>query len=156
MSKNQSIALTKLIIKCCYVLLAAGVIAFPFLIDRGDTEEFFGFLSRYGRFLIIPFYCVVPEGYAALICLDKLLSNVKKGVIFDSKNIALLNNVSLSCFAAAAVGAISFIVIAIINIPFETLIILPAAEAFMGLVVSVVKTVFEAAIEIKEDNDLVV
>ena len=152
-----SIKLLRLIVRACYVLLAIAVVVFLMLVlGIGFEKGFFNLIQIYGKYLIVPFYLVVPEGYAALICLDRLLGNVLNRKIFDRQNVKLLNRVAVCCYIAAGIGIISFAVIAAVCYPFETLFVLPLGELFMGLVVSVVKSVFEAAIELKEENDLTI
>ena len=92
------------------------------------------------------------------VCIDKLLINIRNEKIFDNKNVKLLRIISWSCFYAALVGVISYTVIAVIDNPrlFVSFIILAAGEAFMGLIVRVVKNVFEAAIKLKDENDLTI
>ncbi|MBQ8077395.1 MAG: DUF2975 domain-containing protein, partial [Eubacterium sp.] len=132
-------------------------ILFPILMRQKDGDAFyFVMIAEHGRYLIFPFYAVVPAGYAALICLDKLLSNIKKDIVFDSRNVKILNSISLCCIYAALVGIISYAVIALCYKSIETVILLAFGEAFMALVVRVVRDVMQKAIEIKQDNDLVV
>ena len=153
----KSANLTQIIVKICYVLLAVSVILFPILMRQKDGDAFyFVMIAEHGRYLIFPFYAVVPAGYAALICLDKLLSNIKKDIVFDSRNVIILNSISLCCIYAALVGIISYAVIALCYKSIETVILLAFGEAFMALVVRVVRDVMQKAIEIKQDNDLVV
>ena len=90
----KSANLTQIIVKICYVLLAVSVILFPILMRQKDGDAFyFVMIAEHGRYLIFPFYAVVPAGYAALICLDKLLSNIKKDIVFDSRNVKILNSI---------------------------------------------------------------
>lgn len=153
-SKDKSAALTHFIVRLCYVLLTAAAIALPVVIKNGFYQ--FDVLDKIGNYVLGPFYAVVPAGYAALICLDKLLINVRKGIVFEQKNVKLLKIISWLCFYAGFVGFISFIIILFMHFMFETLLILAAGEMFMGLVVRVVKNIFETAIEIKAENDLTV
>jgi len=98
----------------------------------------------------------VPAGYVALFCLDRILTNIKKDVVFDERNIKLLNIITLCCLFAAVVGLVSYVIIAVIYKSIETVILLALGEGFMALVVRVVRNVFKKAIEIKEENDLTV
>lgn len=154
---DKTAGLTQLVVKICYGLLALAVVVFPLLMQAHEGDwYFFVMIAVHGRYLIIPFYIAVPAGYAALICLDKLLNNLKRDIVFDKKNVALLNRIAYYCLFAAAVSAVSFVVIAVVYKSIETLIMLGMGEAFMALVVRVVSNVFKKAIEIKEEHDLVV
>lgn len=151
---DKSINLTQLIIRICYLLLAVVSVALPFLLTNGFFH--FEILSQIKSYIIGPFYAVVPAGYVALICLDKLLMNIKKDIVFDYKNTKLLNIISWACFYAGCIGLASFIFILVEDFMFETMIVLSAGEYFMALVVKVVKNVFVKAIELKEENDLTI
>ena len=154
---DKSTGLTHFAVRACYVLLAAAVIAFPFLMKAQEGDwYYFVMLAVHGKYLIYPFYAVVPAGYIALICLDKILGNIKKDIVFDYKNVKLLNIITVCCLYAAVVGIVSFVIIAVNYKSIETVILLAFGEAFMALVVRIVRNVFKKAIEIKEENDLVV
>ena len=155
--KKNSTTTCQLVIRCCYVLLLGAVIAFPILMNAKEGDWFyFVMIAVHGKYLIYPFYLVVPAGYTALICLDKIMSNLKKEIVFDKRNIRLLNIITYCCLYAAAVGTVSFVVIAVIYKSIETVILLAMGEAFMALVIRVISDIMKKAIEIKEDNDLVV
>ena len=156
-SSIKSAGLTQIVVRICYVLLAASVILFPILMKQQDGDTFyFVMIAEHGKYLIFPFYAVVPAGYAALICLDKLLTNIKRDIVFDERNVTILGTLTLCCLYAALVGVVSYIVIALCYKSIETVLLLAFGEAFMALVIRVVRDVIKKAIEIKEDNDLVV
>ena len=155
--ESKSTSICQWVIRLCYVLLLGAVIAFPFLmrVEEGNPL-FFVMIATHGKYLIYPFYAVVPAGYIALICLDKIMGNLKKDIVFDTKNIKLMNTITLCCIYAALVGLVSYIIIALMYKSIETVILLAMGEAFMALVIRVIANVIKKAIEIKEDNDLVV
>lgn len=157
-SKERSVFLTQLIVRACYVLLAAAVIVLPIMFKTYNDPDGINMISELGKYVMGPFYAMVPAGYVALVCIDKLLMNIKKDIVFDKKNVKLLRIISWSCFYAAAVCVIAFV---LVWLTFSYgvgigLILLTAGAGFMGLVVRVVKNVFEAAIEIKDENDLTI
>ncbi|MBR3149010.1 MAG: DUF2975 domain-containing protein [Eubacterium sp.] len=157
MENMKSASLTHIVIRICYVLLALSVILFPILMKAQEGDAFyFVMIAQHGKYLIIPFYVVVPAGYAALICLDKILCNIKRNIVFDMSNVKLLNKITYCCLFASIVGFVSYAVIAVTYKSIETVILLALGEAFMALVVRVVRDIMQKAIEIKEDNDLVV
>lgn len=154
---KKSTTLCQFVIRLCYVLLPVAVIAFPFLMKVQEGNPFyFVMIAGHGKYLIYPFYAVVPSGYAALICLDKIMGNILKDIVFDMKNVKLMNIIIACCLYAAAVGLVSYIIIALVYKSIETVILLAMGEAFVALVIRVLCNVFKKAIEIKEDNDLVV
>ena len=67
-----------------------------------------------------------------------------------------MNIITVCYIYAALVGLISYIIIALIYKSIETVILLAMGETFMALVIRVIANVIKKAIEIKEDNDLVV
>ncbi len=157
MYKDKTTGITHFAVRLCYVLLAAAVVAFPVLMKAHEGDwYYFVMIAVHGKYLIYPFYAVVPAGYIALICLDKILSNIKKDIVFDNSNIKLLNIITVCCLYAAVVGLVSFVIIAVLYKSIETVILLAFGEGFMALVVRVVRNIMKKAIEIKEDNDLVV
>lgn len=151
---DKSAVLTQVIVRICYVLLAVISITLPWLLSSGFYA--FDILAQIKQYVIGPFYAVVPAGYVALVCLDKLLINIKKDIVFDLANVKLLRLISWACAYAGLVGFISFVVILLGGFMFETMVVLSAGEFFMALVVMVVKNIFEKAIKIKEENDLTV
>ena len=154
---KKSTTLCQFVIRLCYVLLLGAVIAFPFLMRLNEGDPFFFvMIGTHGKYLIYPFYAVVPAGYGALICLDRIMSNILNDIVFDRKNVKLMNIICACCLFASAVGLVSYIIIALIYKSIETVILLSMGEAFVALVVRVISNVMKKAIEIKEDNDLVV
>lgn len=157
-NKEKSVLLTGVIVRLCYVILTAAVIALPFIFKHAESFEKIRLLSQWGKYVMGPFYAIAPAGYAALICIDKLLCNIKKDAVFDAKNVRLLRTISWSCFFAAAECAAAFVLISLTytHTAGLALVLLAAGAGFMGLVVRVIKNVFEAAIEIKDENDLTI
>ena len=156
-SKEKSVKLTHFIVRVCYVVLAVIVIVLPFLIATEPVIYQISLWQLGGKYVLYPFYAIVPAGYVALICIDKLLTNIRKEVVFDGRNVKLLRIISWSCFYAAIVCLLAFVIICIAKgWPSVFLIILAAGAGFMGLVVRVVKNVFESAIKIKEENELTI
>ena len=147
-SKEKSVKLTHVMVRIFYLILtvvAAASIIIPITV------------SDYGplAFYIVPFYISVPVGYIALVCLDKLLINIKKGIVFDNKNVQLLRIFSWFCFL---VSMVTFLFVAVvilrmyldtvgaINVTFITIadwyysifeFCVSVAELFVGVVVGV-------------------
>ena len=75
---DKTTGLTLAAVRVCYLLLALSVIAFPVLMRAKEGDwYYFVMLAVHGKYLIYPFYAVVPLGYAALICLDRILRKIK-------------------------------------------------------------------------------
>lgn len=153
-NNDRSVRLTQGIIRACYILLGVVAVGLPFLLNKGFYH--FDILGQIKSYVIGPFYAVVPAGYVALVCLDKLLINIRRDAVFVYDNVKLLRIISWACTYAALVGFVAFVVILLSDFMFETMLVLSAGEFFMALIVRVVKNVFDKAIEIKEENDLTV
>ena len=94
---------------------------------------------------LILYLCCVPA-MAALLCLDRLLRNIRREEVFTEGNVKLLRALSWLCFATAAIFAIAG--------RFYLLFIAAAvAGAFIGLILRVVKNVIQQAVLIKAEND---
>lgn len=161
MYKNKSVDILKVIIKICYVMLAA-VALLMWLVTTGTISwdgDTFRLIEEFQvKLLSFPFYAVVPAGYAALVCIDKLLTNIKKELVFENITLKYLNIISYACVYAAAVGVTS-VVISLASDVYDYLIVfsvLALGELFMALVLQVIKQVFKKAIAIKEENELTI
>ncbi len=90
MYQNKSADILKAIIKICYVMLAA-VVFVMLVITTGTitlSKESFKLIEEIQvRLLIFPFYAVVPAGYVALVCIDRLLTNIKKDLVFEAETL---------------------------------------------------------------------
>lgn len=160
-NKDKSVDILKVIVKSCYVLLALAVFGMWFLATGDmtlDGEKFKLLEELSVKLLVVPFTAVVPAGYAALICIDKLLTNIKKDLVFESITLKYLDSISYACVYAAAAGIISTAV----NVATHTydyllvFLILSLGELFMALILKAIKQVFQKAIKIKEENDFTI
>lgn len=161
MYKNKSVDVLKTIIKICYIMLAA-VTAAILLITTGTitlSGESFKLIDEFEiRLLSFPFYAVVPAGYAALVCIDKLLTNIKKDLVFEPDTLKYLNIISYACIYAAVVGIMS-VTISLLTDVYDFIIVfsmLSLGELFMAIVLQVIRQVFKKAIDIKEENELTI
>lgn len=104
-------------------------------LSMGDIE----FLCR------IVYICAVPVGLI-LIILYQLIQAIGKEEIFTEDNIRRLRRISWLCvlLALICVGAAMYEIF---------FIFIAAGAAFMGILLRVIKNVFERAQEIKEEND---
>lgn len=100
------------------------------------------------QFIVCVYIAMIPAG-AIVWLLNTLLSNIRKGVVFDSVNVKCLRVISYCCFAIAAVSAVMAVwrIIAVVVM---------LAFAFIGLLLRVLKNVFEQGVVIREENDLTV
>lgn len=161
MYQNKSVGILKVIIKICYILLAAVVFVMWFITTGTITwdGDSFKLIEEFQvRLLSFPFYAVVPAGYAALVCIDKLLTNIKKDLVFEAETLKYLNIISYACVYASVVGIVS-VVISLVSDVYDFIIVfslLSLGELFMAIVLQVIKQVFRKAIDIKEENELTI
>ena len=147
--KDKSVILTSVLVKVVYVLVAACCVAAPFLVKRYDCLVMACMQDSVYLPLLVTLYCAVPFGVVALVCLDKLLCNIRKEQSFIMQNVTLLRIISYCCFGEVFV----FVYITILK-PFAAVVMI--ACAFMGLILRVVKNVFEQAVRIREENDFTI
>lgn len=107
--------------------------------------------------MLINLYTALVPAFVAFAVLYKLLLNIKTDRIFYDSNVKLLRILSYCCFAETLI----FIVFAflcsygIYGVSFIALLVSFVA-AFFGLILRVIKNVFEKAIEIREENDFTI
>lgn len=94
------------------------------------------------------YLCSVP-GYILLHGMHKLLRNLQNGRVFLPVNVALLRRISWCCFAACLICLAATPV-------WYSLSIVAVAAGFVGLIVRIVKNVFEQAILMKDELDYTV
>lgn len=100
------------------------------------------------QFVICVYIAMLPAG-VIIWMLNSLLSNIRDGYIFENDNVKLLRIISYCCFAIAAVSAV-FTVWRLLAA------VVALAFAFIGLMLRVLKNVFEQAVVMREENDLTV
>ncbi len=147
--KDKSVMLTSVLVKAVYGLVAVCCVIAPFLVKRYDSLVVASGQESVYFPVLITLYCAVPFAVAALICLDVLLRNIRNGQPFVTQNVTMLRIISYCCFAEVLV----FVYLAVLK-PF-TIVVLVAC-GFMGLILRVVKNVFEQAIKIREENDFTI
>lgn len=102
----------------------------------------------------ITFYPCAVFGYVTLYSLIRLLFHIRREDIFIHQNVTYLRRISWCCFAVAlitlVVGVLDF---NSFTVPF---IAVAAAAGFVGLMLRVVKNVMQAAVEIREENELTI
>lgn len=147
-NKKRSLALSKVSTLLFMALLAAAIVAAPWLVGwlTGHSPNASG--AFYGLFLGT-LYVGGTLAAAVLVCLYRMLSNIGKGLVFTRRNVSLLRGISWLCIAEGAVCTLS----ALYYFPW---LIAGAAAAFIGLIVRVVKNVLAEAVALKEENDFTI
>lgn len=149
-NKDKSTFLSSVLVKIVYVLIAVCCVFAPFMVKYYD-DNIIAPQNMQSVFvpLLITLYTAVPPAVIALVCLDKLLGNIKKNQPFVGANVKYLRVISYCCFAESLV----FLYFSILK-PFAFVIVFVAA--FIGLILRVVKNVFEQAVAMREENDFTI
>ena len=146
-TKSKSLLLSRIMTLAFFILLIVGTFLLPRLVR--------GYIALSGKKqdiylpLLITLYASVPPAGALLICLYRLLHYIGLGEVFTEKNIFLLRVISWFCFLIAVIyGVFCF--------RYVLAILIGAAAAFVGIILRVVKNVFEQAVAIKAENDFTI
>lgn len=145
-SSVKSVKLSTLFTKIVILLVVAFGIALPFVIRKTSLAESFILKGNEIGYILPVIYICCIIALVALWSLNRLLTNIKNEVIFVGKNVQILRIISWCCFLAAAV---------LIFGSFFSLLffLLSIMIGFIGLILRVVKNVFEAAVNLKTEND---
>ena len=95
------------------------------------------------------FYACVPVVLFALWCIDRLVSNILRDAVFIMDNVRYIRRIRWCCAGVSliCVPAACF---------YQPLLFMVVIMAFLALVVSLVKNIMAAAVEIREENDLTI
>ena len=99
--------------------------------------------------ILIGFYLCTPAVMYALWCIEKLLGNILKEDVFIHDNVRCIRRIRWCC------ATVSVICLAA-GFFYPPLLFLAVIMAFLAMVVSVVKNVMAAAVELREESDLTV
>lgn len=143
-TKDLSIRLSVFFTRLFLALLVVGIFFAPtivgwFIETSGGRPVFVGRICA-------AFYCCVLPAGTLLFSLDRLLAAISRGEVFTAGNIALLRRCSWCCMAVAAIGLV-------FTVTLFYFLLVAAAAAFAGLILRVIKNVFQQALELKEEND---
>ena len=132
-------------------LIALVLLALVFLMPRFvDWYQGLRPLGPYGAAaILIGFYCCVPAVALALWDLDKLLRSILNEQVFVRRNVRCIRRIRWYCLA-----------VALICLPaaffYPPLIFMVVIMLFLALTVSVLGSVMNAAVAIREENDLTI
>ena len=141
---NRSIKLTGILIKTAMVLCFISLFIMPY------GAKIYRQVSLMSDDVTIPllitFYSCAGVGFVILFVLDRLVENIRKGDVFVNGNIKLLRILSYCCFIIS--------VITLIFARFRIIVfVITFGAAFFGLIIRVLKNVFEKAVQIQEENE---
>ncbi|MBQ7002761.1 MAG: DUF2975 domain-containing protein [Oscillospiraceae bacterium] len=148
-NKTKSLQLSLILVRVLFVFIPILMCCVPVMVHWYDIVYSEGIGLMHGSVywpLSICLYLAAVCGLVCLWALHKLLMNLKKDEVFVPVNCKCLRIISWCCLLAA----IPFGVFGIWR--FLSFIVALAA-AFFGLILRVLKNVFDKAVELKEEND---
>ena len=143
-TKDYSIRLSVFFTRLFLVLLAAGLFLAPQVV--GWFIESAGGRPVYTVRICAAFYCCAGPAAVLLLSLHRLLAGICLGEVFTAGNIALLRRCSWCCMIVAAICLL-------FTAALFYFLLVAAAAAFIGLILRVIKNVFQQALALKEEND---
>ena len=146
MKKYNSIIVTK------YLIMLSQCVLFLFTIFLYPILKFYIHLKGYENIvihLLFSFYLCILIGFYILIIFMKLIKNIENNNVFTMENIKYLRYLSWASFIISIICFISSFYFYLWS--FGIFI-----SFFMGMILRVIKNVFEQAILIKEENDFTV
>ncbi len=148
-NKYKSVAVTYFVLKLLMVLTVALLFFIPFFVSLYCETVSPEYLPLTKYWLIATLYASVVPVAISEICLDRLILNVKKDIVFVPENVKYMRYTSWCCFV---IGIIFFFLGFRILLAFA----IAAAAAMVGLILRVIKNVFAEAVVIKSENDLTI
>lgn len=146
-NKNKSITLSQVCV-CVFAALLLALDICGYRIGAWYAQNRFQY-RQYGVLLMVSIYTGSIFGWYCLLCLWRLLANIKRGAVFVGANVRQMRAIGWCCVWAAAICALS----AFYYLPFGFVAV---AAGFMALIVRIVKNAFEQAIAMKSELDLTI
>ena len=145
--KNRSATLTLWANRLLMAVIVTLAFAMPRLLTWYNTIR--PLRDNTNLALLIAFYLCVPIALFALYNLEKLLCNINAGEVFLRSNVSLIRRVCVCCLLVSAICLPAAFY-------YPPLIFFCIVMAFLCPVVNVVRRVFDAAVTIREENDLTI
>ena len=99
--------------------------------------------------IMIAYYVCCPVVLYALWCIEKLMGNILADRVFVEGNVRFIRRLRWCCLGVSVVCLPTAFI-------YPPLIFLAVMMGFLSLIVSVVKSVIAAAVELREENDLTI
>ncbi len=148
-NKTKSLQLSILLVRVLFILIPILMCCVPIIVHWYDIVYGEGIGLLHGSVywpLCICLYLAAICGLVCLFALGRLLQNLKSDLVFIPLNCKYLRVISWCCLLAA--------------IPFFCFgfwrflsFLVALAAAFFGLILRVLKNVFDKAVELQEEND---
>lgn len=145
-TKNKSLLLSRI---CVYVFAAAYFAVCCGTPWLNRIYWYTGLIFGKVQYLAVTVYVMALPIYTALWQMHRLLGNIAAQKVFVAQNVRALRIISWACIAAGVILLLS----ALYAVSFA---VLAAAAFFLGVVLRVVKNVFEQAVALQTENDLTI
>ena len=145
--ENKAVKLSLAAVALFLLAAVALAITMPWLTDWYVRYRHLREQSRVA--ILAAFYGCLPFALAALLCLGRLLGNIRAERVFQEANSRLMAVVSWCCLGVALVALAAFRW-------YPPLIFITLSMIFLFLIVRVVRNCFIAATALQEENDLTV
>ena len=145
---------SKLSAKCtlwCSRCIALAVIVLIFFFPK-LLQWYQGFrpLGLHGAAAVyFGFYLCVPVVLYALWCIDRIIINLLKDQVFITTNVRYVRRIRWCCAGVSLICVPSACF-------YQPLIFMVVIMAFLALIISLVKNILAAAVDLREENDLTI
>ncbi len=102
-----------------------------------------------GEAILVAYYVCCPVVLYALWCIEKLMGNILSGRVFVEDTVRRIRRIRWCCLGVSGICLPAAFL-------YPPLIFLVVMMGFLTLIVSVVKSVLAAAVELQEENDLTI
>ncbi len=135
---------------CCRILaLVVIVMIFAFPTVLGWFRLLRHLTDTACTVVMAGFYLCVPVVLFALWTMDRLVENILKKQVFVTENVCFIRRIRWCCAGISGLCIVP-------SWYYPPLALMVIIMAFLALVVSLVKNVMAAAVELREENDLTV
>ncbi len=145
-TKCKSLRLSVILVKIVFLLLVISIFMIPFMVKWYDYISARPDISVP---LSVTLYLALIPAFVVIAVLDRLLSNIRNGQVFVNQNVTILRIISWCSFAVS-------VIFFIFGFWRELSFLIAFAAAFFGLILRVLKNVFEQAVAIREENDFTI
>lgn len=143
LTKSKSLNFTKILVEVTFLLLILTLFMIPEIACWYDAVSGEAPVKYY---LIAALYACNLMAFFVIMPLFKLITNLKKGEVFVVSNTKQLRMISTGLYIIALIFAL-FAIIRPFSLMFTFLF------AFIGLILTVVKNVFEEAVLLQEEQN---
>ena len=148
-SRDKSVVLSRIFVVVFAILLATADIGAYWLVSGFMEISYTLGGLKDGYFLLATVYSCSIFACILLVNLWKLLTNIQRGMHFETSSVRYLRISSWCCAGVCAICLLS-------TLYYVPLILVSIASGFMALIIRIIKNIFEQAIAMKTELDYTV